>query len=315
MKRTPIILDGDPGHDDAIAWVLACQAPELDIRAAVAVNGNVGLDKTYYNALRILTMLGRTTIPVGRGAAASLNGLVMTAPTIHGESGLDGPKLPEPAQTCGVIDGLQLMIKTLEDAEEPVTIVATGPLTDVAILCSCRPDLKSKIGMISLMGGGIQSGNWTPAAEFNILLDPEAAHMVFHAGVPIVMMPLDTTEKAYVTPNDFERIKALGNPVAQVVYQWLEFFYKFHKGIGYPGAPLHDPCAVGYLLHPEIFQTRDIFVDIERGGRYTRGRTVGDIYDKSHQKPNATVSLGIDRQAFVEMIIEACASYGGNDHE
>jgi pyrimidine-specific ribonucleoside hydrolase len=314
MRKIPVILDGDPGHDDAIAWLLACQASQFDIKAAIAVSGNVSLDKTLYNTLRVLTLLGRTDIPVAAGANCSLNGLVMTAPNIHGVSGLDGPKLPEPAQKPVSQSGVELMAQILNESQEPVTIIASGPLTDVAILLMSHPELKNKIERISFMGGGILSGNWTPAAEFNILIDPEAAYTVMHAGIPLVMLPLDTTEKAYVTPADFGRIKDVGNPVSLIVAEWLQFFYKFHQTLGYPGAPLHDPCAVGYLLNPEIFVTKDMYVDVERGGKYTRGATIGDYYNKSKKTPNATVSLNLNRQAFVDMIVQACRSYGGKQH-
>lgn len=315
IHRIPVILDGDPGHDDAIAWVLACQAPQLDIKAVIAVSGNVGLDKTLYNSQRILTLLNRTDIPVGKGAGCALDGSIVTAPNIHGVSGLDGPAMPEPGQPAAPAAGIELMAEVLQQSAEPVTIVATGPLTDVAILLMSYPQLKNKIAKISLMGGGIQTGNWTPAAEFNILIDPQAAYAVFHSGIPIVMMPLDTTEKAYVTPDDFNRINQLSNPVSTIVYEWLKFFYKFHQTLGYPGAPLHDPCAVGYLLKPELFVTKEMYVDIERGGKYCCGKTVGDYYNKSHQPPNAVVSLNLNRAGFVDMIVEACASYGGGSHD
>ena len=309
MKRIPIILDGDPGHDDAIAWLVAFARPELDVKAVIAVGGNVSLEKTTLNTLKILTLLGRTDIPVAMGAAGPLIGKPSHAPSVHGESGLDGPVLPEPAFSCCELSGIELMARVLSSSEEKITIVPTGPLTDVAALLLAYPHLRAKIERISLMGGGILSGNWTPAAEFNILIDPEAARIVFESGVPIVMAPLDVTEKALVFTEDFERIRALGNHVSEIVADWLEFFYKFHRTLGYDGAPLHDPCAVGYLAEPSIFTTVDMHVSIETGGKYCRGATIGDRLGVSGKKPNATVIMNVDRPAFVDMLVRACGEY------
>ena len=311
MNKIPVILDGDPGHDDAIAWLLALAHEELDVRAVIPVSGNVSLEKTTYNTLRILTLLGRTDIPVAPGAARPLIEPPSHAPSVHGESGLDGPALPEPAfDVCGMT-GVELMAKVLRESRQKVTIVPTGAMTNVAALLSAYPELKRRIKRIVLMGGGILSGNWTPAAEFNILIDPEAAKIVFESGVPIVMAPLDVTEKALVIPEDFERIRALGNPVSSIVAEWLDFFYKFHLTIGYKGAPLHDPCTIGYLLKPEIFVTREMYVAVETTGTYCKGATVGDVCGVSGKKPNATVLMNLDRQAFVDLLIDACARYGG----
>ncbi len=310
MQKIPIILDGDPGHDDAIAWLLALSAPQLDVRAAVAVAGNVCADKTQYNARRILTLLGRADIPVAQGAVRPLLERPMDAPSVHGESGLDGPALPKPQQPLSELFGVELMAAVLRESAEPVTIVATGPLTDVALLYMTHPELKSRIARVSLMGGGIRSGNWTPAAEFNILVDPEAAKVVFEGGVPITMAPLDVTEKALVYEEDFARIRALGGQVAETVAEWLEFFYKFHRSIGYEGAPLHDPCAVGVLLYPQLFTAQDMYVEVETAGKYTRGETVGDYFNKKKRQPNATVLLDVERKAFVDMLVAAVAAYG-----
>lgn len=309
MKKLPVILDGDPGHDDAIAWLLAFASPKLDVRAVTTVHGNVDCDKTTYNALRLLTLSGRTSVPAAQGAKRPLIGEPMNAPSIHGESGLDGPALPEPA--CGLcgLSAVELMARVLSESEEPVTLVPTGPLTNIALLLSTHCELKPRIARISLMGGGILSGNWMPAAEFNILVDPEAAKIVFESGVPITMAPLDVTEKALVFPEDFERIRAVGNRVSSIVAEWLEFFYIFHRSIGYAGAPLHDPCAVMALLCPELFDIRPLYMSIETGGNYTRGCTVGDVYDKLGRRPNADVLMGVDRAAFVDRLVEACRHY------
>lgn len=305
MNRIPVILDGDPGHDDAIAWMLAKSSPMLEIRAVTSVCGNQTIEKTTYNALRICTLLG-IDCPIAMGKPAPLLAKPMNAPSVHGQSGLDGPKLPEPAMELSELRSVELMAKVLRESDAPVTIVSTGPQTNVAALLLAHPELKSKIGRISLMGGGIAHGNWTPAAEFNILVDPEAAKVVFESGIPIIMSGLDVTEKALIYPGDFGRVRAVGNPVARVVADWLEFFYEFHRKLGYPGAPLHDPVAVVSLIRPELLISKDLCVEVETKGEYCRGATVGH----NRKKPNARVNLGIDRDGFADLLVEAVRSYG-----
>ena len=305
-KKIPVILDGDPGHDDAIAWVLANASPMLDIKAVTSVCGNQTIEKTTYNAGRIMTLVG-LHVPLAMGRTKPLVADAIIAPTVHGNSGLDGPALPEPADKPVEIDAATLMAQILEASEEPVVLIPTGPLTNVATLLLLYPHLKSKIRHIYLMGGGIDFGNWTPAAEFNILVDPEAADVVFRSGVPITMAGLDVTEKALVFPEDFERIRALNNPVARVVAEWLDFFYGFHRSIGYPGAPVHDAVAVAALLAPQIMTMQEMYVEIELVGDYCRGTTVGDKLGVLGKPSNARVILGIDREAFVDLLAEAAA--------
>lgn len=307
--KIPVILDGDPGHDDAIAWTLARTSPMLDIRAVTSCCGNQTIEKTTYNALRVCTLIG-LNVPVARGCPRPLLEEPMNAPSVHGESGLDGPALPEPAFAPEEMNAVELMAKVLRESDEPVTIVATGPQTNVAALLLAHPELKSKIARISLMGGGIAYGNWTPAAEFNILVDPEAAKIVFESGLPITMAGLDVTEKALILPEDFTRIAALGNPVADIVAKWLEFFYIFHKNIGYDGAPMHDPCAVMALIHPEIFDIRPMYVQIETEGELCKGTTVGDSFGTTGHAPNADCILGVDRKKFADILVEAMKFYG-----
>ena len=308
-EKIPVILDGDPGHDDAIAWMLAASDPRLDIRAVTSVCGNQTIEKTTYNALRVCTLLG-LTCPVGKGRPAPLLSAPMNAPSVHGESGLDGPALPEPHMQPCALRAPELMAKVLRESETPVVIVATGPQTNVAALLLAHPELKPKIARIHLMGGGIAYGNWPCAAEFNILVDPEAADIVFSSGVPITMAGLDVTEKALILPEDFERVRALGNPVSTIVAEWLEFFYKFHKSIGYEGAPMHDPCAVMALIHPEVFTIKPMHVEIETQGEYCRGCTVGDQLGLSGKAPNAQVLLDVDRKAFADRLVESMKFYG-----
>ena len=311
MDKMPIILDGDPGHDDAIAWVLAFARPELEVLGVVSVSGNAPIDRTTRNMLQIMTLLGVWDVPLAQGARRPIAGEVFTAASVHGDSGLDGPQLPEPkVQLCG-LGGIELMAKLLTESARPVMIVPTGSLTNVAGLLLSHPELKEKIAGISLMGGGLLMGNWTPAAEFNILADPEAASIVFESGLPITMAGLDVTEKAYITPDDFLRIRKVGGEVAAIVADWLEFFYQFHKERGYPGAPLHDAVAVTALIKPEILTTKEVYVQVETGGEYCRGATIGDFFGRAGRPPNAKVIMDIDRAAFVDLIVWAVGQYQG----
>ena len=309
IKKIPIILDGDPGHDDAIAWVYAHGCGLFDILAVTSVGGNQTIEKTTYNSLRVCTLIGLHA-PVVRGCYHPLNTEQMNAPTVHGESGLDGPALPEPAFDVEPISGIELWAQVIRNCKEKVTIVSTGPLTNTAAFLLAHPELKDRIERISLMGGGLLFGNWTPAAEFNILVDPEAAKIVFESGVPILMSGIDVTEKALIKPADFERIRALNNPVSDIVWQWLEFFYQFHKTMGYEGAPMHDPCAVMVLTHPEIFTIRDFYVQIETCGDLCKGATIPDWNGILGKAPNASCLMDVDREVFVDYLIDSIRNYG-----
>ena len=308
FKKLPVLLDGDPGHDDAIAWMLAKASPLLDIRGITSVAGNQTIEKTTYNARRVAALLG-IDAPIAMGRPGPLLSDPITAGNIHGQTGLDGPRLPEPAGELSPLGAVELMAMVLRESEEPVTIVSTGPQTNVAALLLAHPELKEKIARISLMGGGIATGNWTPAAEFNILADPEAADIVFRSGIPVIMSGLDVTEQALIFPKDFERIRAVGNRVARIVADWLEFFYEFHRNIGYAGAPLHDPVAVVSLIRPDLLQTKPMCVEIETRGEYCRGATVG--HDR--KRANALVNLGIDRDGFADLLVEAVKTYGEDE--
>ncbi len=308
-SKIPIILDGDPGHDDAIAWMLAKASDKLEILACTSVSGNQSIEKTSLNARRVMTLLG-IEAPFAMGREEPLHGEPIHAANVHGETGLDGPALPEPALEPEPVTAVELMAKTISASSEPVTIVATGPLTNVGALLILYPELKPKIAHISIMGGGLAFGNWTPAAEFNILIDPEAADVVYKSGVPLTMAGLDVTLKALVFPEDFERIRALGNRVAVVVAEWLDFFYNFHRSLGYTGAPVHDAVAVAALIKPEILTARDYYVQIETSGDFCRGATVADHYGFTNQPPNTHALVDIDREAFVDLLAEAAAWYG-----
>ncbi len=312
MDKIPVILDGDPGHDDAIAWVFAKASPKFDIKAVTSVAGNQTIEKTTINARRICALLG-IDAPIARGAVKPVTTDPVTAGNWHGDSGLDGPAMPEPDQELSELPAVDLMAKVIRESETPVTIIATGPQTNVAQLLIAHPEVKEKIGKISIMGGGVTHGNWSPAAEFNIFEDPEAAWMEFHSGIPLQMCGLDVTERAIIRPDDFPRIRGVGNQVADIVAGWLEFFYRYPMEIGYDGAPVHDPCAVLSLTHPEIFKMQDLYVDIELEGEYTRGETVADFIGSSGKRPNVTCVLDIDRDSYIDLLVEALHAFDGRE--
>ncbi|QJT18430.1 pyrimidine-specific ribonucleoside hydrolase RihA [Aeromonas sp. 1805] len=301
----PVILDCDPGHDDAIALILALASPELKVLAVTTSAGNQTPDKTLNNALRILTLLGRDDIPVAAGAPKPLARELIIADNVHGESGLDGPQLPDPGFAPVAMTALELMAKCLRESPEPVTLVPTGPLTNIALLLAAHPELKSKIARIVLMGGAAGAGNWTPAAEFNIYVDPEAADMVFKSGLPITMCGLDVTHEAQVMDEDIERVRTITNPVAQCVAGLLDFFMIYHRDPkwGFAGAPLHDPCTIAWLLAPALFHGVECRVDIETGGTHTSGMTVVDRYGLTGKAANALVLLGLDRAGFIDLLV------------
>ena len=301
----PVILDCDPGHDDAIALILALASPELKVLAVTTSAGNQTPDKTLNNALRILTLLGRDDIPVAAGAPKPLARELIIADNVHGESGLDGPKLPDPAFAPQAMTGIELMARCLRESPEPVTLVPTGPLTNIALLLAAHPELKPRIARIVLMGGAAGAGNWTPAAEFNIYVDPEAADMVFKSGIPITMCGLDVTHEAQVMDEDIERVRAITNPVAQCVAGLLDFFMIYHRDPkwGFAGAPLHDPCTIAWLLNPALFHGVECRVDIETRGEHTVGMTVVDRYGLTGKPANALVLLGLDRPGFIDLLV------------
>lgn len=308
MAQIPVIIDCDPGHDDALMLMLAHGSRRFDIRAVTISAGNQTQAKTLRNALKILTLIGATDIPVFHGTEKPLFRELVIADYVHGETGLDGPSLPEPGMQAQPIGAVEGMAAILSAAESPVTIVPTGPLTNIATFLLAYPHLKSKIERISLMGGGIFRGNMTPLAEFNIYADPEAAAIVFRAGVPITMCGLDVTHKALVFQKDIELLRALGNQSGRVAADLMDFFSRFYREHRIElngGAALHDPCAIAWLLNPGIFTTKSCYVDVETKGELTRGATVVDFYNTLGQTPNATVAYDIDRDAFMDLLFNA----------
>ena len=301
-------MDCDPGHDDAIALILAFASEELEVKAVTVTAGNQTLDKTLRNAKKILSFIGKHP-PVAAGAAQPLVRKLVTAPSIHGESGLDGPTIPEPDFSEEPVSAVELLRTTIMESQDPITLVPTGPLTNIALLLCAYPEVKKNIFQISLMGGGISIGNWTSAAEFNIVVDPEAADIVFRSGLPITVSPLDVTHKALILPEEVEELRKTGGKAAIFVAQLLDFFGKSNVFHHFAGAPLHDPCAVAWLLKPEIFSARPYHIDIELNGRYTYGMTLADRRPWTEAKPNALVLTDLDRRAFINMLFDACKYY------
>jgi len=298
----PVILDVDPGHDDAVAIMLACGAPELDLLAVTTVAGNVPLDKTTRNALRILSLIGHTGVPVAAGASSPLHRPLKTAENIHGESGLEGPEIPNASFEPDERGATRLIADTLRETPEPVTLIPTGPLTNIATLLREHPDLSERIAHISLMGGSVGLGNTTPAAEFNIYVDPEAAREVFDSGLPITMCGLDVTHQAGAGRAERENLRALGH-IGAVVAELLEFFASTHEDVfGFDSPPLHDAVAVAAVIEPGLLKARPMRVEVECESELTRGETVCDFYGVTGEPPNAEVGVELDRNGFFELL-------------
>lgn len=298
-----IVIDTDPGLDDAIAILLALAFPEeLKVAALTTVAGNVGLEKVTANALRLLEF-ARAEAPVAAGAARPLSGEAVHAAAIHGEDGLGGIGLPPPAGAADGRTAVGLIAEILRAAESPVDLVPIGPLTNIALLIRAHPELKPKIGLVSLMGGSASAGNVTAAAEFNVYADPEAAREVFASALPIVMSGLDVTRRAFLTPAE---VRALGDrgPASALAAAILGRYAVRYEKAGMPGAAIHDACSVAYILRPELFSGEERFVDVETSGTLTRGMTVVDRRPNSKAVPNARVLLDLDRPRFVELLFE-----------
>ncbi len=307
---TPIIFDCDPGHDDVTALLLAARAPELKLLAVTCVAGNQTLDKVTLNARRAMTVGKIHGVPVAAGMATPLSRPLVTAPYAHGESGLDGYDFGPPDVELSPEHGVDLLIRTVKESPEPVTLVPVGPMTNVAMAMLRAPEIKTNISRIVMMGGAAHLGNVTPAAEFNLYVDPEAASVVFESGVPVTMVGLDVTYQARIMTTDRDRIRALGSTVGTMVADLLTWFARgSEKRFGWEGVPVHDALAVAAVIRPDLLQTKHVNVVMELTGTYTAGRTVCDIWGMTGRKPNADVALGVNREAFVELLIEGLARY------
>jgi purine nucleosidase len=306
-----IIIDTDPGQDDAVAILLALGSPEqLDVLGVTVVAGNVPLPLTQKNARIVCELGGRPDTKVFSGCEAPLTRKLVTAEHVHGKTGLDGPVMPDPTMPLQDQHAVDYIIETLR-AEETgtVTLCPLGPLTNIATAFERAPDIVERVQEVVLMGGAyFQVGNITPAAEFNIYVDPEAAKIVFESGVPIVVMPLDVTHKALTNRARVEAFRELGNEAGRMVAEWTDFFERFDKEkYGSEGAPLHDPCVIAYLLKPELFKGRPVNVEIETSSELTLGMTVADWWGVTDRMPNAMFMGDLDAEGFFALLNERIA--------
>jgi inosine-uridine nucleoside N-ribohydrolase len=302
---TKIVIDCDPGHDDAIAILLALASPEVELVGVSTVAGNQTLDKTTRNALVTLEVGGRADIPVAAGADAPLSRELRTAAHVHGESGLDGPELPEPRAhpvaehavdfLAGIIDG-------------GTVLVPTAPLTNIALLLERHPEVRDRIERIVWMGGAIAEGNVTPAAEFNAFVDPEAAAVVFASGIPLTMIGLDVTHKALFTRAHAERLREAGR-AGRFVAELSDFFQRFHeRSYGFEGSPIHDAMAVAHVIDPTLVTARTVNVAVETSSEHCDGRTVVDLRGTTGRPENADVGVDVDADRFLELLVSRIAS-------
>jgi pyrimidine-specific ribonucleoside hydrolase len=303
----PIVIDCDPGHDDAFAIMLAVASPEVELRAVTTVAGNQTLDKTTANALKVLELIGRPDIPVAAGADKPLTRALRTAADVHGESGLDGPDLPDPTTSVVDADAVELLNESIEPG---VVLVPTGPLTNVALLLQRHPDVKERLERIVWMGGAASEGNITPAAEFNAFVDPEAAAFVFGSEIPVTMIGLDITHKALFTAEHAEQLRGTG-PAGKAVAEMADFFLVFHRQrYRFDGAPIHDAMAVAHVIDPTLVETVNCNVEIETESQYCDGRTVVDIWHVTDGALNSHVGVDVDAPRFLELLVSRIASLG-----
>jgi len=305
-----IILDCDPGHDDAIAILLAAHHPEIDLLAITTVAGNQSVEKTTRNALKVCSLANIRQVPIAMGMDRPLLRPARHAPDIHGESGMDGPHIPEPDIELDPRHAVDLLIELLLNSDGDITLVPTGPLTNIAAALRREPAIVPKIAAISLMGGAIGVGNVTPGAEFNIHTDPEAAEIVFGCGRPITMVPLEVTHQALATSEVTARLRAAQRSVATFAADLLVFFAGTYRNVfGFPAAPVHDPCAVAAVIDPSILRAHTMRVEIETTGIWTAGRTVCDVYGKFGKQPNARVGYALEVERFWDMVIDTILTY------
>ncbi len=306
---TPIVIDCDPGIDDAFALLLAIASPELDLRGVTTVAGNQTLERTTENALAVLELAGRNDVPVAAGADRPLVQELVTAEDAHGDSGVGAASLPAPS--TGPVDrhAVDFLAEQARGAEPPLTLVALGPLTNVALLLARHPDAAAQIGRIVLMGGAVAEGNMTASAEFNVWTDPEAAARVFESGLDVTMVGLDVTNQAVLGREHAERLRAHG-PVGAAAAAMLDFYVGFYgEAYDHGGSPIHDAVAVAALVRPDLVETSERHVAVELGSGLCRGRTVVDMRRRRALPPaNARVAVGIDAPAFTELLLARLTS-------
>jgi purine nucleosidase len=312
LNTRKIILDCDPGHDDAIAMMLAYGNPSIDLLAVTTVGGNQTLEKVTKNALAVATMIRMKDVPIAAGCSRPLVNEIEVAPDIHGESGMEGPALPEIEVELADGHAVDLIIDTImNNPPKTVTLVPTGALTNIAMAARKEPKIVDRVQEVVLMGGGYNVGNWSAVAEFNIIVDPEAAQIVFSAGWEVVMVGLDLTHQALALPEVFESIEGIGTKTSQFVLELLEFFKKAYKEAqGFDAPPVHDPCTLAYLIDPAIVTTKRVPVAVELTGALTRGMTVADFRYPIPENVHTSVATKLDNPAFWELVYDALRRIG-----
>lgn len=310
MERRKIILDCDPGHDDAIAIMVAAKHPKIDLLGITAVAGNQTLDKTLPNALHVCQHLN-INVPVYGGMSLPLSRDQITAGDIHGKTGLDGPVFEPLTRKAEPMHAVEYIAKTLLASDGDITLVPVGPLTDIALVMRMYPETVGKIREIVLMGGAYGLGNTTPAAEFNIYADPEAANVVFTSGVPIVMMGLDLTNQTICTADIIARMEALGNKAGRLFGDIMRFTLETQRKYnGLDAGPVHDVTCIGYLIAPQLFTMRKMYCELDLSHGPSYGRTVCDYVGRLHKQPNALVGVTLDLDRFWDLVAETLAMYG-----
>lgn len=305
--RQRMIIDCDPGHDDALAIILAAGNPNIDLVAITTVAGNQTIEKVTRNALSVCAIAGITNVPVAQGASVPLVRPQQVAPDIHGESGLDGPILPKAQIELDPRHAVDLIIDVIMENEPgTINLVPTGPLTNIALAMKIEPRIIERVKRVILMGGSYTRGNKTPSAEFNIIADPEAAQAVFAGNWPVTMVGLDLTHQATADADVVARIAAIESPLSEFVVEILEFFGKTYRDVqGFDAPPVHDLCCVATLVNPAVFATRDAFVAVELTGTWTTGMTVTDFEDLLGQERNTQVATTLDKELLWDMTIDA----------
>lgn len=311
MAATPIILDCDPGHDDAVALLLALASPDIDLLAVTTCFGNCSIEDATRNALRILTLGGATQVPVAQGAAGPLVAKLELGNYVHGKSGLDGPAMPEPGFALSSLSAVELMRHTITSSSASVTVVVTGPMTNLAQLLRDHPEVTSGIAEVIFMGGSTERGNHTPSAEFNTYADPEALQEVIDSGLPIRMVGLNLTHQALAVPEVVERMRAMDHVVGQTCAEWMGFFGSSYRQVwSFDAPPVHDPCTIAALIDPSLITWQRGFLAVELEGKWSRGETIVDLHNRYELPANADIAITLDSTRYWNLVLDAVDSLG-----
>lgn len=308
----PLLLDCDPGHDDAVAILLALGSPGVRLLGITTCFGNCAVEDATRNAQRVLALVGREDVPVAVGASRPMRGELALGNYVHGASGLDGPDLPEPTVAPVEESAIEFLARSLAESPEPVVVVVTGPMTNLGAMLAERPHLTGRIREVIFMGGSTERGNHTPTAEFNAFADPDALDIVLRSGVPVRMVGLNLTHQALATSEVVEQMSAMPHEVGRTCAAWMGFFGDSYERIWeFAAPPVHDPCTIAALLDPDVIRWRDCFVAVELDGTWTRGTTVVDLFDRlPDHKPNAAVGVELDAERYWDLVLTAIDRLG-----